>query len=507
METTYDIIIIGSGLSGLICGYILSKEGYKVAVLEKNKQVGGCLQTFVRDKRIFDVGVHYIGGLDEGQSLNQYFKYLGIRDSLKLQRMDLEAFDTIGFNGDDTTYKMAQGHERFVDTLSQQFPKEHLALKNYSKAIKDICHKFPLYFLEIDKAYPTSYEHLEINAQAEIASITSDPKLRAVLGGNNILYAGRGSATPFYLHAMVLNSYIESSWRCVDGGSQIARSLVKQIRKEGGTILKQKEVDQFIFDGANIKAVQLSTGETINCKHVISSAHPEQLSRFVRNESGHLRKSYLNRIQRAKATPGIFSVHYTLKPDTVEYINGNYYHNKTTDVWNTIENNAKDWPSTYLALTPKTSTSATHADSFAAMCYMEYDDVKAWQNSFNTVSKDASRGASYEAFKEEKAAILLEEVYKKFPQLKGNVITAHASTPLSFRDYIGCPTGSFYGFERNCENPMRSALAVQTRIPNLRLTGQNVNIHGILGVTVSAVLACAGLVDREKLLTDIVSAT
>ena len=507
METTYDIIIIGSGLSGLICAYILSKEGYKVAVLEKNKQVGGCLQTFVRDKCIFDVGVHYIGGLGEGQSLNQYFKYLGIRDSLKLQRMDLEAFDTIGFNDDDTTYKMAQGHERFVDSLSQQFPKEQLALKNYSKAIKGICHKFPLYFLEVNKAYPNNFNHLEINAQAKIASITSNSKLQAVLGGNNILYAGRGTATPFYLHAMVMNSYIESAWRCIDGGSQIARLLIKQIRKEGGTIFKQKEVDQFIFDGSNIKAVQLNTGETINCKHVISSAHPHQLSRFVRNERGHLRKAYLNRIQQTKATPSIFSVHYTLKPNSVEYINGNYYHQKTTDVWNAIDNNVKDWPSTYLALTPKTSTSDTHADSFAAMCYMEYDDVKIWENSFNTVSKESSRGASYEAFKAEKASVLLEEVYKKFPQLKGNIINTHASTPLSFRDYIGCPTGSFYGFERNCQDPLRTALAVQTRIPNLRLTGQNINIHGILGVTVSAVLACIGLVDREKLLTDIVSAT
>lgn len=507
METTYDIIIIGSGLSGLICAYILSKEGYKVAVLEKNKQVGGCLQTFVRDKRIFDVGVHYIGGLDEGQSLNQYFKYLGIRDALKLQKMDLDAFDTIGFDGDDTVYKMAQGHERFVDSLSQQFPKEHLALKNYSQAIQDICHKFPLYFLETDKPYPDNFKHLEVNAQAEIASITSDPKLQAVLGGNSILYAGRGSSTPFYLHAMVLNSYIESSWRCVDGGSQIARLLVKQIRKEGGVIFKQKEVDQFLFDGNNIKAVQLTTGNTLNCKHVISSAHPQQLSRFVRNEGGRLRKAYLNRIQRTKATPAIFSVHYTLKPNTVKYINSNYYNNKTIDVWNTIENNAKDWPSTYLALTPKTSTSAIYADSLSAMCYMEYDEVKAWENSFNTVSNQFSRGVDYEAFKEEKASMLLTQLYKKFPQLKGNVLNMYASTPLSFRDYIGCPTGSLYGFERNYNDPMRTALAVQTRIPNLRLTGQNVNIHGILGVTVSAVLACTELVDREKLLTDIVAAT
>lgn len=507
METTYDIIIIGSGLSGLICAYILSKEGYKVAVLEKNKQVGGCLQTFVRDRRIFDVGVHYIGGLDEGQALNQYFKYLGIREGLKLQRMDLDAFDIIGFEGDDKRYKMAQGYDRFIDSLSQQFPKEQQAIKNYSQAVQDICHKFPLYFLDIKTPYPNNLDHLGINAQAKIASITSDPTLQAVLGGNNILYAGRNEVTPFHLHAMVLNSYIESAWRCIDGGSQIARLLVKQIRKEGGTIFKQKEVDQFIFDGSNIKAVQLSTGEKIHCKQVISSAHPSQLSRFVRNERGHLRKAYLNRIKNIKATPAVFSAHYTLKPNSVEYINSNYYHHRTKAVWNTIDTNAVSWPSTYLALTPVTSQSNTYADSFAAMCYMDYGEVAPWKDTFNTVSNESPRGEAYDAFKEKKATLLLEEVYKQFPQLKGNVLDMHVSTPLSFRDYIGCPTGSFYGFERNYQDPMRTALAVQTRIPNLRLTGQNINIHGILGVTVSAVLACIGFVDRKKLLTDIVSAT
>lgn len=74
----YDVVIIGSGLGGLESAYILSKEGYKVLVLEKNRQLGGSLQIFVRDKAIFDTGIHYLGGLDEGQNLNQSFKYFNI---------------------------------------------------------------------------------------------------------------------------------------------------------------------------------------------------------------------------------------------------------------------------------------------------------------------------------------------------------------------------------------------------------------------------------------------
>ncbi len=507
MDNNYDIIIIGSGLSGLACAYTLSKEGYKVCVLEKNKQIGGCLQTFVRDKCIFDVGVHYIGGLSEGQSLNQYFKYFGIMDKLKVQQMDLDAFDIISFDDDPKEYKMAQGHERFVDSLSQQFPEESQAIKTYSQMLQDICDKFPLYHLEIDKTYPDTFNHLGLNARDTINSITKNKKLQAVLGGNNLLYGGDGDITPFHLHAMVLNGYIESSWRCVDGGSQIARLLVKNIRKHGGEIHKRKEVDQFVFSGSEIKAVRLTTGEEINCKKVISSAHPYQLRRFVGGQKGHLRKAYMNRIEKIKATPSVFSAHYILKPDTVKYINSNYYHSKSEDVWNIVNDNKKNWPTAYLALTPRTSKSAIYADSFAAMTYMTIEETEQWGDSFNTVGNESPRGNSYEDFKAEKAELMLKELYKRFPQLKGNIMSVHTSSPLSFRDYIGSPTGSLYGFERDYQDPMRSALAVQTRIPNLSLTGQNINVHGILGVTVSGILTCLNFIDRKKLLTDIVSAS
>ena len=88
----YDVVIIGSGLGGLLCANILAEEGYKVCVLEKNQQIGGNLQTFVRDRVIFDTGVHYLGGLAEGENLNRFFRYFDIMDKLKLEKMDEEVY-------------------------------------------------------------------------------------------------------------------------------------------------------------------------------------------------------------------------------------------------------------------------------------------------------------------------------------------------------------------------------------------------------------------------------
>ena len=116
MKQIYDFALLGSGMGALVCANLLAKHGHSVILLEKNQQFGGSLQSFSRDKRIFDTGVHYIGSLDEGQTLRKIFKYLNIFDDLKLQRLDQEAFDKIRFpNG--VTFNLGQGYPQFKSSL------------------------------------------------------------------------------------------------------------------------------------------------------------------------------------------------------------------------------------------------------------------------------------------------------------------------------------------------------------------------------------------------------
>ncbi len=244
----YDVVVIGSGLGGLACGTILAKEGYSVCILEKNKQIGGTLQTFVRDKTIFDSGVHYVGGLDKGQNLYQLFQYLGIMHKLKLRKMDEDCFDAVLFDDDPIVYKYAQGYENFIKTLAEVFPEEEEAIRKYCDGIRDVCSKFPLYNLRSGD-YFEKVGVLEIDTQTFLESITSNVKLQNVLAGTSLLYAGVPYKTPLYVHALVVNSYIESSWRFIDGGSQIARLLSREITSRGGVLLKHKNVVKLKEEG------------------------------------------------------------------------------------------------------------------------------------------------------------------------------------------------------------------------------------------------------------------
>ena len=189
----YDVVIIGSGLGGLVCGAVLSMNGYKVGIFEKNRQIGGCLQTYSRDKTVIDTGVHYIGALDTGQNLHSIFKYLGIIDKLKLKKMDVDGFDKIGFGSDEKTYKLAQGYDNFIKQLLTDFPEEEKALNDYCEKIKEICGKFPLYNLRTGD-YAEKEDILNIDTYTFLTSITNNRKLQQVLAGNNLLYAGVAGA-------------------------------------------------------------------------------------------------------------------------------------------------------------------------------------------------------------------------------------------------------------------------------------------------------------------------
>ena len=115
---------------------------------------------------------------------------------------------------------------------------------------------------------------MRIDTKAYIESLTGDEKLRAVLAGNNILYAGQAGKTPLYIHALILNSYIESSWKCIDGGSQIAKIMAQQIRKNGGEVHCNSEVKKIVEENGKVAYVQLAGGSRMYATNFISNMHP-----------------------------------------------------------------------------------------------------------------------------------------------------------------------------------------------------------------------------------------
>ncbi|HEX6224445.1 MAG TPA: NAD(P)/FAD-dependent oxidoreductase [Chryseolinea sp.] len=501
MAEQYDIVIIGSGLGGLACGTILAREGYKVCILEKNKQIGGNLQTYVRDRVIFDSGVHYVGGLDKGQNLYQLFKYLGIMDKLKLRKMDEDVFDAIVFEGDPVVYKYAQGYENFIKTLAREFPGEEQSIRNYCAAIKEVCSKFPLYNLKSGGGLFEKMTALEMDTKTFIESVTPNKKLQNVLAGNNLLYAGAPYKTPFYVHALIVNSYIESSYRFINGGSQISKYLSRAIHAHGGKILKHVKVAKIQEEGGVVVYAETDKGARYYGKTFISNIHPSQTLDMI--ESSMIKKAYRNRIKSLENSISTFYANVVMQKNSFKHLNHNYYYFEKEDPWAVLNYTQENWPLGFALFFTTSAPDEEYTEGVTVMAYMRFEDVKKWENTFNTVSNEASRGEDYEAFKKEKAEILFDIVERQFPGFKSKIKSYTTATPLSARDYIGTDDGSLYGLTKDYRDPLKSFISPRTKIPNLLLTGQNLNLHGVLGVTVSAVLTSSQILGMDYLIEKI----
>lgn len=508
-NSKYDIIIIGTGLGGLVCGYALAKSGRKVLLLEKNAQIGGCLQNFKRFGVKFDTGMHYIGSMAEGEILHQLFTFLtgyskgksvntngytemSSNASLpKISRLDDSGFDVFSIGGKE--YKYAAGYEHFVDTLSQQFPDCRNDIREYVKQLRQIAENSPLY--DMRKLEDNSYHdspYLQLSVNDFLSSITHNKLLQNVLAGNLPLYAGVADKTPAYIYALISNSYLQSAWRIIGGSDNLAQYLATSIAHYGGEIRTHSEVTKIHCDNNKATTVTLNNSEKIEADYFISDIHPQALIPLI--DSKLIRPIYRKRIQELENTAGNFTLYLKFKENRIPYMNHNFYYYADEDVWKTYYA-VNQKPQSYLYMHQCIEEGQKYAQSAEIMGMMSYQEVAQWAD-----SKSGHRSADYYEFKRQKAEQYLELLEQSFPSIRQNIEAYETSTPLTYRDYTGTTEGSTYGILHDKNNFEQTRISQRTKIPNLFLTGQNIHWHGILGVTVGAMLTCREL--GVKLIVD-----
>jgi all-trans-retinol 13,14-reductase len=494
----FDVIIIGSGLGGLLCGYILSREGRHVCILEKNHQPGGLLRSFQLKGVEFDTGVHYIGALGEGQVLNRYFRYFGLNDNVTFQKLDENGFDIIGF--EDAEYPLAMGFDNFREQLLPFFPSEATALQTYTDSLQEISRAFPLYNLEIphehkeDRYYGMSaYRFFHSFASEVSAKTTRQHTLSDILAGNNFLYAGNPFKTPLHVAALINHSFLSGAWRAVGGSRRIAEHLERRIIRAGGEIFTDRKVCRISMMN-NVFSVDTTQGEKYTARSLVSAIHPAQT--LAMTDPSLLRKAYVNRIMSLKNTSSCFAVFIKLKENSFPLMNYNYYFHNQKNVW--AEHPGKSWPGNYMLYTPSFSGGEKFAKSMVIMTGMNFDAVSKWEN-----APGSFRGPDYLDFKEQRTEALLNLVEKKFTGLRAKIEFMESSTPLTWRDHSGIPEGSMYGIQKDFNDPVRTNVLPKTKIPNMYFTGQNINLHGVLGVTIGSVLACGEMLGLEWLIKKI----
>lgn len=481
-----DVIIIGSGLGGLICAKLLAEKGRRVTVLERHSVPGGCLQSYRRHGISFDTGLHYVGGLAEGFRLHGIFERLGLM-RLPWQRMDPQGFDLITIGGE--TFPFVEGYKNFADTLADRFPHEHAALHKYV-VLMERADRLPLGDPEVQTL-------CSVNAYDYLHKLFHDELLINVLAGNALKYELRRESLPLFNFLHATSSFIGGgAWRLQGCGDDIVRLLVSDIESMGGQVITNAQVDELIETDGIITAARCTNGETYKAESFISDIHPQQTFALVK-ESTKLSRLFRRRINMLENTHGMFTV--SLVTDRIPYFNHNKYIYRKANVWETCPTPE----GTSCPLVDRVMVSSMAGSADVSVCNLGSSShvidlltpvplslFEPWAD-----SHVGHRPDGYHQLKEQLANECIALAASVMPELQcKDVLSAkYTSTPLTWSDYTLTPDGSAFGLRKDCRQPLLTILSPRTPIPNLLLTGQNLMLHGLEGVTMTALQTCQSI--------------
>jgi len=272
----YDTLIIGTGVSGLTAALRLVRKGHSVLLLESAAEIGGLLNPFVRNRCEFDVGVHYLGELGEGQSMRRLFDFLGLVD-LQFREINPACVDRFTFADYET--RLVKGIDRWGDVLVKDFPKEEANIRKFLELMKE-CRELNrvvedgLHASDLPGMVRYGGDLLRLSRMS-LAAITKryfdDPLLRNVFSGPGADFGLPASRASALLTVNSLNHYLAGGYYPVGGSRAIRDAFVDALRAEGVDLLCNEAVTNITVLGEKRFQVRTANEARFEARSIIST--------------------------------------------------------------------------------------------------------------------------------------------------------------------------------------------------------------------------------------------
>lgn len=530
-----DVVVIGSGLAGLTAGAYLAAIGQKVLVLEQYDVAGGCSQTFRRKKQWqFDVGLHYIGGVRNGE-IARVLRGIGLQDRLEFPELDPDGFDTFVFP--DLEFKVPRGWDNYVGRLVETFPEEEEGLR----AVTDVLRNTMAELREVgipgkDTDLAAYLEQAPTVVGWGMRTMTElfdenylSERSRAVLLGQAGDYATPPSRTPVALHAGVIDHYLQEGGFYVRGGGQeMAGHLVDLIHGNGGRVRTHAEVERILTEpiggespvrgdspaesdgstpgGHRVTGVELTGGEIIETTKVIATGDIKHLFLELLDRES-VPDEIVSQVENYRMATPLFTVYLGLDFDITERMPAtNYWLHSRYDQESYYDPIAAgeldpDPPVYISSASAKDPGHEGHAPpGCSTMELMTWitPDPETWGIDQSEDAPKYSRQASYREIKDRVAEQLIDRAEVQLGELRSHILWQEAATPMTQTRYTLSSGGSSYGIELATDQfgPLR--LEYRTPIEGLVLGGVSSRRgHGIVGAMAGGVEAASATVGRN----------
>lgn len=507
----WDAIVIGSGMGGLTAAVLLAQHGGKrVLVLERHYVVGGFTHTFHRPGYEWDVGVHYIGEMQDEKSLvRRTFEHV-TGGGVHWQAMP-EVYDRIVVDG--RRYDFAAGMERFRDGLKQWFPSEGAAIDRYIAAVQACNRARGLYFAE--KAVPSPvaalvggmmrapYMRWAKQTTGEVLrSLTGNRELMGVLTAQWGDYGLPPAKSSFAVHATIAEHYFGGGSYPVGGAGSIAAAMTPRIELNGGMVVTSAEVGGILLERGKAAGVRMIDGREFRSRLVMSD--PGAMNTFESLLPSDL--SVLDGLRTELRGIEPSSAHLSLyvglrESDAALGLNGtNLWAFPSLDHDANVERFERDieapFPVVFIsfpsAKDPDFARRHPGKSTIEAISIVPFAPFARWSE-----THWKRRGEEYDELKQRLAARLCEELERQVPSVAGKIDCMEFSTPLTTRHFMNYEHGEIYGFSSTPARFALRGLGARTPVGGLYLTGQDVCGLGVTGAMFGGVVAASAALGKN----------
>jgi len=504
--STYDVIVVGSGMGGMTTATALARFEHKVLLLEQAQTIGGLTHAFSRHGFSWDVGLHYCGTFGHDQIAGRILDWLS-GGTIEFRSVGT-VYDTLHFP-DGFEISVGRPAEAYKMELKDRFPDSAAEIDAYFEALLSAEETGHMVGAERAMPEPLRSAHFWWNKRKierwcgrttgeVIADLIADPKLAAVLSAQWGTFGGKPKKASFAVHATVMGHYLEGAAYPVGGAAAIAKGLVPVIEAAGGSARAGTPVSEILIEGGKAVGVRTSSGEEFRAPVVASAIGAGETVKRLLPEDIR-RQDWGREISTFKPAICHFEVFLGFEGDIGKYgaTRANHWFYESWDTDDGIWFAADDEPLPMMFVSFPSLKDTAHDPGSANRHTGQMMVFTDWSVVAEFADGGAdSRPAEWSALKEKIAAKMMTFFAEKFPALKPLMVYHELGTPLATAAFTGHEKGGFYGVETTPHRMLSDALNARTPVPGLFLTGQDIMIPGIAGALAGGMFGAAAVDPR-----------